>query len=266
MDANKLTDNRLKKNWDYCEETYDLSFNLIYTIELAVCCNENDSKYYRDSNYRRRNFGVDTYYDVMTKACNLPDKYLGTRGGMFYCHQDHEDAKKWVEEKKQKYSHVILVNLSGTSLHKKFVQSKSVCEKILNKYPNCLIVLTGDKDCLDDVFEHERVISWVGKKNFRTVALMTKYMDLTISMETGLPLVAHSWDAPTLQLLTAASYNNHIKGAKNAYWLQSPAPCSPCHKNPREYWGCPKRNEMPLCVWFDEDDIMEKVGEALELR
>ena len=260
----KLTDNRLRKNWDYCEEKYDLCFNLIYTIELAVCCNENDSRYYRDSNYRRNNFGKDTYYDVMTKACNLPDSYLGTRGQLYYSEGDHALAKEEVRKTKEKYGadKLIIINLSGTSLHKKFVQAESVARKILDKYPTAIIFLTGDEHCKEQVFSGERIISWVGKRNIRSVALMTKYVDLTISVETGLPLVAHSWDAPCLQLLTAASYENHILGAKNAYWLQSEVPCSPCHKNPREYWGCPTDRQMPACVWFSEDKIMEKVGEA----
>jgi ADP-heptose:LPS heptosyltransferase len=263
--GDKLTDNRLRKNWDYCEEKYDISFNLIYTIELAVCCNENDSRYYRNSNYRRSNFGIDSYYDVMTKACNLPEKYLGTRGGLFYSEKEHELAKGEVKKTKEKYGvdKLILVNLSGTSLHKKFMQAESITKKIIDKYPNVMVFTTGDEACKPQDFEYERTRSWVGKRNFRSVALMTKYMDLTISLETGLPLVAHSWDAPCLQLLTAASPENHLKDAKNAYWLQSPVACSPCHKNPHEYWGCPTKDNMPACVWFDEDKVMKRVGEAL---
>lgn len=266
IDHTKLSDIRLRKNWDYCQETYDLFFNLIYTIEMAVCCNENDSRYYRNDAYRRNNFGKTSYYDVMTSACNLPDKYLGTRGGMFYDESDHIKAKAWVDKKHERYDKLILINLSGTSLHKKFVQAESVARRLLDLYPKCLIILTGDEHCKEQEFQHERVISWVAKKNIRTVALMTKYLDLTISLESGLPLIAHSWDAPCLQLLTAASPENHCVGAKNAYWLQAPVPCSPCHKNPREYWGCPVKAEMPACVWFDEDEIIEKVGEALVSR
>lgn len=265
--AEKLSDNRLRKNWDYCEERYDLCFNLIYTIELAVCCNENDSKYYRNSKYRRENFGKMTYYDVMTKACNLPDEYLGTRGGLHYCNDDHLQAKEEIRKTKEKYGvdKIVLINLSGTSLHKKFVQAESVSRKILEKYPDSLIFLTGDEYCKEQVFQHERVKSWIGR-NFRTIALLTKYVDLTVSVETGLPLVAHSWDAPCLQLLTAASPENHLGGAKNAYYLQAPVACSPCHKNPREYWGCPIKDKMPHCVWFDEDLIMGKVEEAFVSR
>jgi len=262
--ADKLTDNRLRKNWDYCEEKYDLAFNLIYTIELAVCCNETDSKYYRNSDYRRKNFGKTSYYDFMTKACNLPDEYMGTRGKLYYSDKDHALAQGEIAKTKEKYdaSHIILINLSGTSLHKKFVQAESVVKKILDRFPKALIFLTGDEHCKEQVFEHPRVKSWIGR-NFRTMMLLTKYVDLTISVETGLALVAHSWDAPCLQLLTAASYENHVMGAKNAYYLQAPVACSPCHKNPREYWGCPVKDSMPACVWFDEDKIMEKVEEAI---
>lgn len=264
--ADKLTDNRLRKNWDWCEETYDLAFNLIYTIELAVCCNENDSRYYRNSDYRRNSFGRLSYYDVMTRACNLPDNYLGRRGKLYYQDADHLAAQEEVSKTKSKYGadRLILINLSGSSLHKKFMQAESIGRKILAKYPSTILFLTGDEACKDQVFTGDRIISWVGKRNFRSVALMTKYLDLTISVETGLPLVAHSWDAPCLQLLTAASPANHTSGAKNAYFVQSPVVCSPCHKNPHEYWGCPTKENMPACVFFDEDKIMEQVGYALD--
>lgn len=267
IDAAKITDNRLRNNWDYCEEKYDLAFNLIYTIELAVCCNENDRRYYRDSEYRRNNFGKMSYYDVMTKACNLPDAYLGARGQLYYPEEEHAAAKEEIAKTKAKYDldQIILINLSGTSLHKKFIQAESVAKKILAQYPKAMIFLTGDEHCKEQIFTGERIKSWVGR-NFRTVALLTKYLDLTISVESGLPLVAHSWDAPCLQLLTAASFENHCAGAKNAYGLQASPSCSPCHKNPREYWGCPTISNHPACIFFNEDLIMKKVEEALGNR
>ncbi len=266
IDIEKATDNRLKKNWAYMAETHDLFFNLIDTIELAYCLQEHDSNYYRNSEYRRAKFGKTSYYDVMTKAVGLSDSYLGTRGKLYYPEEDHKGAEKWVREVRDKHSadKVILVNLSGSSLHKKFVQAESVCRKILSKYANSVVILTGDKHCKDQEFAHERVISKVDSWNLRTACLMTKYVDLTISLESGLPLVAHSWDAPCLHLLTAASPDNHVKYAHNAYYLQSPIPCSPCHKNPQNYWGCPVVDKMPACVWFHEDDIIDKVEEALE--
>ena len=161
---------------------------------------------------------------------------------------------------------MILINLSGSTLHKKFVQAESVTKTILAKYPDSVIVLTGDDYTKSQVFENERVLSKVGKWNFRTASLMTKYFDLNISLESGIALIAHSWDAPCLQLLTAASPENHCKYAKNSWWIQSSVPCSPCHRNPREYFGCPVYEKHPECVWFDEQKIMEKVSEIYEHR
>lgn len=267
VDVNKMTYNRMSKNLEYAKENYDMVFNFANTIELEYCCNENDQRYYRSQKWRREKLGKN-YYDVMTDAAGLPESYYGTRGKLYFTDEEHRLAKSWIDEKHKSHDKVILVNLSGSTLHKKFIQAESVCRKILEAYPKCLIILTGDEYCKEQVFTHERVMSYVGSKTngFRSVALKCNYVDLTISLESGIACVAHSWDAPTLQLLTAASYDNHIKYAKNAYCLQSPVECSPCHRNPREYFGCPVRQKHPVCIWFDEDKIMAKVEEALGNR
>jgi len=265
LDVNKITHNRMVKNLEWARQTYDLVFDFSNTIEKAYCTNENDWRYYTSDRWRRENLGKN-YYDVMTDAAGLPESYYGNRGQLYYTNEEHKSCQEWIDKKHEVYEKVILVNLSGSTLHKKFIQAESVCRKILEKYQKVLIILTGDEFCKEQVFEHERVISYVGSKTngFRSVALKCKYVDLTISLESGLILVAHSWDAPALQLLTAASWENHIKYAKNAYWLQAPVPCSPCHKNPRDYYGCPIRDKHPECIWFDENVIMQKVEEALE--
>ncbi len=264
IDVNKMTSNRMTKNLEWAQETYDMVFDFSNTIERAYCTNENDWRYYTSDKWRRENLNKN-YYDVMVDAAGLPDSYYGNRAKLYYTDEQHKQAQDWIDEKHKKYDEVILVNLSGSTLHKKFIQAESVCRKILDKYNNSLIILTGDKYCEGQVFKHERVISYVGSENngFRQVALKTKYVDLTISLESGLILCAHSWDAPALQLLTAASYDNHIKYAKNAYWLQAKPACSPCHKNPRDYFGCPVIDKHPACIYFDEDSIMESVYGAL---
>lgn len=265
VDVSKMTFNRMSKNLEWARYKYDLVFNLANTIEKDYCCNENDWRYYTSDAWRRHNVGQKSYYDVMIDAVGLPDSYYGTRGKLYFTDEEHAAAKKWIDEKHYEYELVFLVNLSGSTLHKKFMQAESVCRNILKKYKDSLVILTGDEYCKDQVFEHERVISYVGSKTngFRSVALKCKYVDLNISLESGIACVAHSWDAPTLQLLTAASFENHIKYAKNAYWLQAPVPCSPCHKNPREYFGCPVVDSHPQCVYFSENLIMSKIEEAL---
>jgi hypothetical protein len=69
------------------------------------------------------------------------------------------------------------------------------------------------------------------------------------------------WDVPTIQLMTAASIKNHCELSKHDYSLQSPLYCSPCYKGPYKYIGCPKFNNLPKCVFFDSNKIIEKVDE-----
>ena len=265
VDTSKMTFNRMFKNLEHARETYDLVFDLSNTIEKAYCTNENDQRYYRSDKWRRENLGTKSYYDVMIDAVGLPESYYGTRGKLYFSDYEHEQAKQSIENRKKELDcdTAILINLSGSTLHKKFIQAESIARKLLDKYPKAYIVLTGDEHCQSQVFEHERVLNRVGVWNFRTVALRCKYMDLNISLESGLALIAHSWDAPTIQLLTAASWDNHVKYAKNAYWLQAETACSPCHRNPREYFGCPVIDQHPACIFFNEDKIMSKVEEAI---
>jgi len=266
VDVTKLRANRMLKHLEHNKETYDLTFDFSNKIEKMYCTNENDQRYYRSTNWRRENLGKKSYYDVMTDAAGLPESYYGNRGQLYYSDEHHKLAKLWVIKAKQDHNSdfLVLINLSGSTLHKKFIQVEDVCKKILQHIPTARIYLTGDEDCKSQLFKMPRVKSMIGKWNFRTVALQCKYMDLTISCESGLALIAHSWDAPTLQLLTAASWDNHVKYSKNAYWVQAETVCSPCHRNPREFYGCPIKDEHPACIFFDEDKILSKVGEAYE--
>jgi ADP-heptose:LPS heptosyltransferase len=267
IDVNKMTFNRMSKNLEWARYKYDMVFDFANTIEKAYCTNENDWRYYTSDKWRRENLGKN-YYDVMTDAAGLPESYYGTRGKLYYTDEEHLLAKEWAEFKHQQYEHIILVNLSGSTLHKKFMQAESICRKLLEKYKESLIILTGDEYCKDQVFTHDRVISYVGSKEngFRSVALKCKYVDLTITLESGIACVAHSWDAHCLQLLTAASYDNHIKYSKNGIGLQSELKCSPCHRNPREYFGCPIKDKHPACVFFDEKKVIHEVEKFLGNR
>jgi len=269
IDADKMDRNTLFTKWKYMEDEYDLVFNLINTIEVEYCCNETDQRYYRNDAYRREKCGKMNYYDVMTASCNLPEVYYGTRGELYYPNEEHVKAAEWVYNKKIRHNAdwIILVCLSGSSLHKRFQKVESVCRKILDRYQDAIIILTGDKECEDLLFVHNRVFPKLGRWNMRTVMLMAKYFDFVISPETGLVCVSHMWNTPTLQLLTAATWDNHIKYAKNAYWVQSDAPCSPCCKNPAMYYGCTRKDGIPICAAsFDEDKIMAKVEEAYVVR
>lgn len=259
------TSDILFTKWAYAKDNYDLFFNLIFTIEKEYCCNDTDQKYYRTDKYRREKCGQMNYYDAMTKACNLPESYYGTRGELYYTEEEYSKAKETIAKIREKLGckWLIFVCISGSSMHKKFIDAEVICRMILNKYPESGIVLTGSKDEVIYEFKHDRVLPKSGKWNLRTVALLVKYADFYIGPETGLTCVAHMWNMPALQLLTAATWDNHIKYAENAFYVQSEASCSPCCKNSQRYYGCTIKNDLPLCVsCFNKDKIMDKVEEA----
>lgn len=153
----------------------------------------------------------------------------------------------------------VLINLSGSSPHKAFVQAKEVIDKIIEAYPDAQVFTTGDK--LSEGIDTDRpeVIKFSNKMPFRQVLLIAKYMNCVIGTESGMMVGASCHGTPTIQLLTAASKENHVKYAQNDYSLQSPARCSPCHKNPYDYWGCPTKDNYPLCVFFDINRILEQI-------
>ena len=264
VDPMKWSFGILQKRWEFFEDEYDYFFNLFHSIEYGCIAMEDEQSYYRNKEYRINRYGKECFYDHATKLCGLPDEYLGSRGEMFYPENDHKGAKDWIEATKQKYGvkYILLVTLSGSSLHKKFIQAESVSRKILEKYPDTLIITTGDSCCKKQDFTGDRVISKVANWNFRTAALMAKYVDMYIGPNTGLSCVANMWDTPTIQLFTADSMVTHSMYAKNAFGVQSPIYCSPCHKGPYKYLGCPIKDNHPACIFYNEDEIMAKVEEV----
>jgi ADP-heptose:LPS heptosyltransferase len=251
----------LYKRWEYFKENYDYFFNLYHTMEYGCIAMEDEQSYYRDDEYRRDKYGKEYFSDHITKVCGLPDEYLGTRGEMFYPETEHAEARAWMAEVKKNrgVKFLILINLSGSSLHKKFIQAESIGRKILARYPDVCLLLTGDSCTKKQVFEGERIKSLVGKWNFRTAALMVKYVDIYIGTNTGLSHVSNMWNTPTVQLYTADSEITASMYAKNNYGIQSPVYCSPCYKGPYRYLGCPIKNEHPACIFFNEDQIMDTI-------
>lgn len=235
---------------------YDRVINLNQIIEVRVLPGQFQREYFLDQKTRDR-MGGENYYDVATKAAGFPHLVGKYKGELFFSKQEEGIVAKYLAPHSSKFK--ILINLSGSSPHKAFVQAKEVIDKILAKYLEVQVFTTGDK--LSEGIDTDRkdVVKLSGKMPFRQVLLIAKYVNCVIGTESGMMVGASCHGTPTIQLLTAASKENHVKYAENDYSLQSPARCSPCHKNPYDYWGCPTKDNYPLCVFFEVDKIMEQV-------
>lgn len=248
-------------------EDYDRVIDLNGSIENAFIAMEDENVYFQDSETRRECFGNINYYDASIVAAGLPETYFGETGEVCYSKEEHDIAEKWIAKQRQKGKFLVMLNLSGTSLHKIFVNAKEVAESILAHYPDALIITTGDKTCKEADFPSERVVSIVDRFPFRQALLIVKHIDLIIGCESGIMVGASMWGTPSIQLLTAANKVNHCQYAQNDFSIQSNVPCSPCHKGPYKYLGCSKKDNLPVCVYgFPIETIMSKVKEAYECR
>jgi ADP-heptose:LPS heptosyltransferase len=220
---------------------------------------EQDPEYYMHSSAREKYRNI-SFYDQTTKWAGYPELMGKYRGEIWFQAEEYGIVEKWMEQFKGKF--VVMVNLSGTTIHKRFIAAQEVIDYIVNKYDDAHIILTGDESCGEIKIKCEKMTSIVGKFPFRQALHITRYIDLLLSMESGIAVGANTWGTPTIQLMTSSSLINHPNGAKADFSLQSPARCSPCCKGPYRFIGCPHKDGYPLCVYFDPKEICKKVDEV----
>jgi ADP-heptose:LPS heptosyltransferase len=256
-----------QKYFDNAGVGYDKVINLYGTIETELLALEHENTYYLSNEVRRQRWGGINYYDHTTEAAGYPELIGKYKGEMFFSDEEEEIVKRWVGHSRFDGKFKVLINLSGTGPHKRFVQAKEVAERLIED-EDVFIITTGSDDCksVDFLESHERKASICGRFPFRQAALITKYMDCVIGCESGLMCASAMWHTPTVQLMTATSIIAHNKYNPNDYSLQSPCRCSPCHKGPYQYIGCPSKNGDPLCVYFDVNKIIEQVQRVKNAR
>lgn len=249
-------------------EMYDKIINLHHSLEVGVLALEGQNEFYQHQSVRDRDGVRECYYDLMTELAGFPHLKGKYKGEMFFTEQEIKIVENdLLRDGRFRDNFRVLINIAGSGPHKVFIQSREVAEWILKSFPEAVIFTTGDITTkqLDLDSLGVRVRSLVGKKQFRQVSLMVKYMDLAIGCESGMMCVASMWDIPTIQLMTAACIDNHCKLSKNDLSIQSPARCSPCFKGPYKYYGCPKKGNLPICVYFDVREIQKNISKAYEI-
>lgn len=261
----------LEKRWKILSEGYDKFINLLDSIERSYIAMEDQAEYYTSSEYRRNKFGERNYYDQCNEFAGFPH-WNGAIGDLFFTEEEDECVRS-IYRDKYDGKFVVIANLSGTSRHKLFLNAEYIIKEFLNKHKDAICILMGDEDAKKNLsFSGDRIINRAGKFDgnnyypFRQSMLMAKYSDLVIGCESGLMVASTLLGAPTVQLMTAASIKNHGGRFHNDYSLQSPAICSPCHKGPYEFIGCPKishlGSEYPQCIKFDTKVVLDRMEEV----
>lgn len=247
------------RHWAEISKGYDKFINLYHSLEHECIAMESDPEYYMHSNERKWMRDVN-FYDQTTAWAGFPELVGKYRGEVWYTTEEKEIVEKWMSKFKDKFT--LMINLTGTTIHKVLVEYKEYINHILKTYPDAHIITTGDDSCKDMVEENERVTCIAGKFPFRQATHIVRYVDCLLTMESGLGVAGNMWGTPTVQMMTSSSIKNHPNNCVGDFSLQSPARCSPCSKGPYKFLGCPHKNGYPLCVHFDVDKVKDRIDET----
>ena len=262
----KEINEKLQKRYEKYKTKYDKVINLNDSLERGTIAME-DMESYDLSQEERKALYDNNYYDWTLKWAGLGDLVgQGIKGEVYFTENEHAMAKSFIDNHKDKF--ILLVNLSGTSLHKVYPFMGQVIQRFLDEHEDAIAITTGDQSCQLLEFKHDKIIHKSGVWPFRQSLLVAKYVDGVVGCESGMMVGATMWETRACQLMTAASINCHIpSGQKKDFSIQSKAPCSPCFKGPYTYRGCPSDQilNLPLCVTsFDKDDVLAQLNKMYE--
>lgn len=249
----------LDRHWGEISREYDIFINLYHSLEYAVVAMEDSPEYYMHQKARDW-MGKISFYDQTTKWAGFPELMGKYRGELWYTTAERVVVEKWMETYKDKF--VVMLNLTGTTIHKVLLDYKEYIAYILKTYPDAHVITTGDEACKDMVKKNPRVTDISGKFPFRQAAHIIRYIDCLLTMESGLGVVASMWGTPSIQIMTSSSLTNHPNNAPGDFSIQSPARCSPCSKGPYSFRGCPHTNGYPLCAIIDTKKVKEQIDKT----
>lgn len=252
----------MRKRWETIasEGKFDLHIDLQNSLEYGYIAMESQIQYYMSSEKRRKLYGDRNYYDQTSMWAGFPE-FIGRKGEVFFSEKEESHIKNFYEKYRDNF--VIVVNLSGTSKHKVFYNAEAIIKEFLSRHADAICMTMGDEVTKMFEFQGDRIRNYAGECPFRQSMLIVKYANCTIGCESGLMVASNLFETPTIQLMTAASIKNHGGDMKNDFSLQAPCACSPCHKGPYAYIGCPKfdnkGDKMPVCIKFDPNEILEQL-------
>ena len=148
---------------------YDRVVNLNQSIEVGALPGQHQPEFFADQKTRDL-IGSENYYDISTRVAGFPHLVGKYKGELFFSKQEEEMVLKGLEKHKGRFK--VMINLSGSSPHKAFVQASEVVDRILEAYPDAVVFTTGDEASTDLDSKRTEVIHLIGsKKPFRQALL-----------------------------------------------------------------------------------------------
>lgn len=242
-----IPNNQLSEYWAEISKGYDRFLNMSETLEAKflfspfqekrfpdpnnpdedVLLRFGQKEYYLSVEERRALCSHTNYYDYALQVAGYNDVEKPT-GELYYSPLEEALCRAFRERFKDYF--LILWCLSGSSMHKMWLGAEETALNLLFKHKDIITLTVGDYPCKLIEWQDQRNISMIGEWDIRTSMLMTKYVDLVISPETGILNAAGCFDTPKIGLLTHSSKTNLTKHFNNDYSIQAHIDCSPCHR------------------------------------
>ena len=201
------------------------------------------------------------YYDFAMQRAGLP--VYGVRPELYLSHSEQFLGDIFRQKNKDYFT--IQWQVTGSSTHKIYPYAEYCIDTLLEKYPNVKIYLTGGGEFQVDVdVWNRRVINKVGQWTHRQAAIMTKFMDLVVSPETGVLNASGAFDTPKIGLLTHSTKENLTKYYVNDHSLESLAPCAPCHRLVHDCQNCDLDTTFGLPICMSQGHPPERILEVID--
>jgi len=186
------------------------------------------------------------------------------------CKMDLFLKEKWKEKidnffKGISYSKLIGFQIGASTISRRWFNDKWALlgKKILKKYPNVKVILTGSPNEkyltneVEKLINHKNILNLAGKFSLGEAAALINKLDLLVTPDTGPLHIATALKTPTVALFAAANYleTNACYDKDIHLYIQKEHTCFPC---------IDKSCKFPKCMeQISVDEVLEKVDKVL---
>ena len=210
-----------------CERIIDLCESIEVRLALSI-----DHPHWNWPKEERKSYANINYYEYTFAHAKEPlPEEESLIPEMFFS----EEEQDWAIEERKKFlgQRVIMWGLSGSGRNKTWPFTPYVVGDLVKKYKDIKVILVGGMTCqiLEAGFpKNDRIVKRCGEYTFRQSALLSQYVDLVVSPDTGFLHTAGCWQTPKIGLLTHTTIENITKHFTNDFSIESEAPCAPCFR------------------------------------
>jgi ADP-heptose:LPS heptosyltransferase len=215
---------KLEAVWDKvkAENPHDKYINFSESIECNVALHPINPEYIYPK-YERYERCNRNYYDVTERWAGLDG--CVKRPEFYYTEAEEKEAVQYI--KPGKFN--ILWALSGSGKQKVYPWAEYVIGQILKDYTDVQIITIGDlRSQLLETLQDERITNLSGEIPMRISMILTKFVDLVISPDTGVLHASGCYDTPKIGILGHTNIENITKYFTNDYSIEAEVPCAPC--------------------------------------